>query len=138
MSSQVQAPSAKYKWVNHKQTATSIYLKWDKPAMHESFVIKYRKENEKRFTTEETNDNEITLYNLASDKVYIIKVFIVNDDEDIIKLFETVCRTNPSPSIKILQESTLIHGCNKPYIYKLPCIVQESEMDYFKLCHICK
>lgn len=73
--------------------------------------IKYRKENEKSFTcTTPINDNEITLYNLASNAVYIILGIFVKDDGDGIKMFRRVCKTNPSHLTKILQESTLIQA----------------------------
>lgn len=140
MTSHFQAPSDRYKWVYNEQTTTSIYLKWDKPASKDIFdytYIKYRKEFEKRFTsTKPTTNNEINLYNLTSDVLYVIKAFIQNDQGDIIKLFETICRTNPPHLTKIIQESTLIREWEKLHIYKLPCIVNESDM--FKQCHLCK
>lgn len=127
--------------IYHEQTATSIYLHWNKPTtqnMLDDVEIKYRKENEEIFTTFTHRDNNITLYNLTSGVVYFIKGYIVKDDGNIQQMFtcKTVCRTNPSPLIEIIQESSLIHTWNKLHIYKLPCIVHES--DILKQCNIRK
>lgn len=138
MSVQAQVTSARYCMVHHEQTDSSIFLKWDKPTDQDSFYcykIRYRKENENEFECIQTLNNEMTLFHLAGDMVYIIKGFLMKAEQTI-QIFDTVCRTKPSWLQQLIKDATLV--CDKPVIYKLPTVVHELEKDYLRECHVCK
>lgn len=141
MSSQSRFLSEDTTTVFHEQTASSIHLIWDKPKdedTFEGFVIKYKEHGSKqKFEIEniqQIDKNKITLDNLKSETEYIIKGSISRDDGTVDQLFETVCKTKPSPLSNLFAKSTLLD--KNPPTYKLPCTIYEKEKEVLRECHI--
>lgn len=141
MSSQSRFPSEATTNIFHEQTASSILLIWDKPDdedTFEGFVVKYKehgsKQNFKIKNIQQINKNKITLDNLKCETEYIIKGSISRNNGTVDQLFETVCKTKPSPLSNLFGKSTLLD--ENPPIYKLPCTIYEKEKEVLRECHI--
>lgn len=143
MSSQSRVPVEDTTTLFHEQRASSILLIWDKPDdedTFEGFVIKYKehgsKQNFEIKNIQQINENTITLDNLKSETEYIIKGSISRNNGTVGQLFETVCKTRPSPLSNLFDKSTLLD--NNPPTYKLPCTIYEKEKEVLRECHIGK
>lgn len=119
---------------------SSIELKWDAQTDMEGFgyyEIKYKEASESKFSVKNMKqivENETTLCNLKSNTAYVIKGYIVNEDDEKKTFIEITLKTKESMIPTLVSASKCV--CVKPPIYKLPCVVRDIEGDCLRECYM--